>query len=145
MVRVKFLGPKVWLRKGNRGRGTQKKGWFKTPTLRRGSPCLSFRSFCLVQKLLSKSLGLFFSQYKKKFFSSKTPKEHGERPTHYIYTKQAISNYKSVICEVLQSPDKYSNYRGSTVGEDKNPGSVTHHPMHSLAFAPFQHSEAGLE
>ena len=30
------------------------------------------------------------------------------------------------------------------MGGDKNPGSDTHNPMHSIAFAPFQHSEEGL-
>lgn len=80
-VGVKFLGTKSWLRKRNRGRGTQRKYGSRPPLQEEGPPSLWFRPFCLVQKLLSKMIELLFSQYKNKFFNRPTPKEHGERPT----------------------------------------------------------------
>lgn len=90
-VGVKFLGSKSWLRRGNRGRGTQRKYGLGPPLQEEETLSLCFRSFCLVPKLLPKMREVFCSQYKKKLFNSKPPKEHEERQTHCIYTKQTNS------------------------------------------------------
>lgn len=109
---------------------------------------LSFRWCCLVQSFLSKMLWLFFSQYNKSFVNNKTPKEHEDQHI-YIYTTRPPSNHQ---LRDSKSPTKARRIQltrgeGSIWGERETRNqdqTHTHHPMCSIAFVPFQHSEVGL-
>lgn len=108
-VGVKFLGSKSWLRRGNRGRGTQRKYGSGPPLQEEGTLSLCFRSFCLVPKFLPKMLEVFCSQYKKKLFNSNLQR-NTRKDKHTVFTQsRPTRNYKWVTCEVLQSPDKYND------------------------------------
>ena len=68
-----------------------------------------------------------------------------EKDRHIILIQTShLEITKSVSHEVLQSPDKYNNYKRAAPGGDENPGSATHHPMCSIAFAPFRHSRFAM-
>lgn len=85
------------------GRGNKRKDDSRPPTSRRGFPRLGFQIlFARCRAFCQRCFG-YYSQYKKKkFVNNKTPKEHGERPTHLhklghlAITKSAtVKSYKA--------------------------------------------------
>lgn len=69
-----------------------------------------------------------FINIKKVYEKKKTLKNMEKRNTLYLHKLGYPGITRSITCEVLQSPDKYSNWRQVAMG-DKNLRSDTHHPM----------------
>lgn len=141
---VKFLGLGIWLRKGN-GEGEHKERMVQEPHFKKkGLQAYVLDLFAWCRNFCQGCFD-YFSLNTKRSFSTVELQRTMEKDQHIFIQSRPTSNYKSVTCEVLQSPDKYNSYRGATVGRNRNPESDTHHPMCFIAFSLFQHSEAGLE
>ena len=80
-VGVKFLGQKIWPKIEKKGRGNKREDDSRPP-LQEGSSSSPFRSLLPWCRTFCQRCFGYFSQYKKKSVNNKTPKGHGERPTH---------------------------------------------------------------
>ena len=87
-VGVKFLGQKIWLKKGNTGR--EHKRIVQGGHTSRGVTKLCSSVFSWCRTFCQRWFGYFY-QYKKKFVNNKTPEEHGE-DQHIICTQTRPPN-----------------------------------------------------
>ena len=112
----------------NKIRGAPKKVWFKTPHFKKSGPHAYLSDlFAWCRNFVKDALATFIN-IKKVKKKKKNLKNMDKRNTLYLHKLGYLGIIRLITREILQSPDKSSNWRQVAMG-DKNLRSDTHHPM----------------